>query len=45
VISTVNIQHLESLNDVVQAITGVPQRETVPDSVVRRPLNRSNWST
>jgi two-component system, OmpR family, sensor histidine kinase KdpD len=35
VITTVNIQHLESLNDVVQAITGVPQRETVPDSVVR----------
>ncbi|MFG1688958.1 DUF4118 domain-containing protein [Nonomuraea sp. NPDC049269] len=36
VISTVNIQHLESLNDVVQQITGVPQRETVPDEVVRR---------
>jgi two-component system sensor histidine kinase KdpD len=35
VISTVNIQHLESLNDVVEAITGVPQRETVPDAVVR----------
>jgi len=35
VISTVNIQHLESLNDVVQHITGVPQRETVPDTVVR----------
>ncbi|MCW2492660.1 MAG: sensor histidine kinase KdpD [Frankiales bacterium] len=35
VISTVNVQHLESLNDVVQAITGVPQAETVPDSVVR----------
>jgi len=35
VISTVNIQHLESLNDVVEAITGVQQRETVPDSVVR----------
>ena len=35
VISTVNIQHLESLNDVVHRITGVPQRETVPDSVVR----------
>ena len=33
VISTVNVQHLESLNDVVEAITGVPQRETVPDSV------------
>ena len=35
VLSTVNIQHLESLNDVVEQITGVPQRETVPDSVVR----------
>lgn len=35
VISTVNIQHLESVNDVVEKITGVPQRETVPDSVVR----------
>jgi two-component system sensor histidine kinase KdpD len=36
VTTTVNIQHLESLNDVVQKITGVPQRETVPDEVVRR---------
>ncbi|MFI0450263.1 ATP-binding protein [Actinomadura sp. 6N118] len=36
VISTVNIQHLESLNDVVEQITGVPQRETVPDEMVRR---------
>ena len=35
VITTVNVQHLESLNDVVQKITGVPQRETVPDAVVR----------
>ena len=35
VISTVNIQHLESLNDVVTRITGVTQRETVPDSFVR----------
>jgi two-component system sensor histidine kinase KdpD len=35
VISTVNIQHLESLNDVVERITGIVQRETVPDSVVR----------
>jgi two-component system sensor histidine kinase KdpD len=35
VITTVNIQHLESLNDVVVKITGVPQRETVPDAVVR----------
>ncbi|MFD9128887.1 ATP-binding protein [Kitasatospora sp. NPDC059571] len=36
VITTVNIQHLESLNDVVRKITGIPQRETVPDEVVRR---------
>ncbi|MGW4796897.1 DUF4118 domain-containing protein [Nonomuraea sp. NPDC004297] len=36
VITTLNIQHLESLNDVVEQITGVPQRETVPDEVVRR---------
>ena len=35
VISTVNIQHLESLNDVVEQITGVVQQETVPDSIVR----------
>jgi two-component system sensor histidine kinase KdpD len=35
VISTLNIQHLESLNDVVESITGVHQRETVPDTVVR----------
>ncbi|MGW0971129.1 ATP-binding protein [Streptomyces sp. NPDC002516] len=36
VVSTVNIQHLESLGDVVEAITGVRQRETLPDEVVRR---------
>jgi two-component system sensor histidine kinase KdpD len=35
VITTVNVQHLESLSDVVERITGVPQRETVPDEVVR----------
>src|SRR6478735_9139666 len=35
VITTVNIQHLESVNDVVEKITGVAQRETVPDAVVR----------
>ena len=36
VISTLNIQHLESLNDVVFRITGVQQGETVPDAIVRR---------
>ena len=35
VISTVNIQHLESVNDVVEEITGIQQLETVPDEVVR----------
>ncbi len=35
VISTLNIQHLVSVNDVVERITGVPQRETVPDAIVR----------
>lgn len=35
VVSTVNVQHLESLNDVVEQITGIVQRETVPDWVVR----------
>ncbi|NDU75204.1 DUF4118 domain-containing protein [Actinomadura sp. DSM 109109] len=36
VVSTLNIQHLESLSDVVESITGVRQTETVPDAVVRR---------
>jgi len=36
VVTTVNIQHLESINDIVQQITGVPQKETVPDEIARR---------
>ncbi len=36
VLTTVNVQHLESVNDVVERITGVRQEETVPDEVVRR---------
>ncbi|GAB3306330.1 DUF4118 domain-containing protein [Epidermidibacterium keratini] len=36
VITTLNVQHLESLGDVVTTITGTRQRETVPDAVVRR---------
>jgi two-component system, OmpR family, sensor histidine kinase KdpD len=35
VISTLNIQHLASVTDVVESITGVVQREIVPDDVVR----------
>jgi two-component system sensor histidine kinase KdpD len=35
VITTVNVQHLESVNDVVEGITGVKQQETLPDEVVR----------
>ncbi|MBV9291067.1 MAG: histidine kinase, partial [Frankiales bacterium] len=34
VLSTVNVQHLESVNDVVEKITGIRQRETLPDVVV-----------
>ena len=36
VYTTVNIQHLESLNDVVAQITGVRVRETVPDGILER---------
>ena len=35
VITTVNVQHLESLNDVVTQITGIEQQEKVPDEIVR----------
>lgn len=35
VYSTLNIQHLASLNDVIERITGVAVRETVPDSVLQ----------
>jgi len=36
VYTTLNVQHVESLNDVVASITGVVVRETVPDSIVDR---------
>jgi len=36
VYTTLNVQHVESLNDVVAKITGVVVRETVPDSVLER---------
>jgi two-component system sensor histidine kinase KdpD len=35
VLSTMNVQHIESLNDTIRDITGVTVRETVPDRVVR----------
>lgn len=34
VYTTVNVQHLESLNDIVTQITGIRVRETVPDSIL-----------
>ncbi|HEX5949606.1 MAG TPA: universal stress protein, partial [Actinomycetota bacterium] len=34
VITTINVQHLESLNDVIAEVTGIRQRETVPDWVL-----------
>jgi len=36
VYSTLNVQHLESLNDVVERITGIAVRETLPDSVLHK---------
>jgi two-component system sensor histidine kinase KdpD len=36
VYTTVNIQHIESLNDIVSQITGVIVRETVPDHIIER---------
>src|SRR6187399_2204869 len=36
VFSTMNVQHVESLNDVIAKITGVVVRETVPDTVIER---------
>lgn len=36
VISAVNIQHIESLNDIVEDLTGVTIRETVPDAIIAR---------
>lgn len=35
VITTVNVQHLESLNDAVEQITGIRVRETVPDHILQ----------
>jgi len=34
VVSTLNVQHLESLNDTVKQITGIQVRETVPDNIL-----------
>ena len=34
VVSTLNIQHLESLNDTIESITGIKVRETIPDSIL-----------
>lgn len=36
VYTTINVQHIESLNDVVAQITGAPVKETVPDSIIER---------
>lgn len=36
VVSTLNIQHLESLNDVIRQITGITVRETIPDKIIEK---------
>lgn len=43
VFTTVNVQHLESLNDVVSGVTGIQVRETVPDPF-SMPLTMWCWS-
>ena len=34
--TTMNVQHIESLNDQIWRITGIQVRETVPDGIVRQ---------
>ena len=41
VLSTLNVQHLESLNDQIAELSGVRVRETIPDAVARRAPTRS----
>jgi two-component system, OmpR family, sensor histidine kinase KdpD len=36
VVTTLNVQHLESLNDLIKQITGITVRETIPDSIVEK---------
>ena len=36
VYSTLNVQHIESLNDIVARITGITVRETIPDGIVQK---------
>lgn len=36
VLTTLNIQHMESLNDIVRQVTGIVVRETIPDFVVQK---------
>ncbi|MFN8580125.1 MAG: histidine kinase [Gemmatimonadaceae bacterium] len=45
VISAVNVQHIESLNDVVERALGVTVRETVPDWVVAHADQVLNWTS
>ncbi len=42
VYSTLNVQHIESLNDIVARITGVTVRETLPDNIMQKAGSRSN---
>lgn len=44
VFTTVNVQHLESLNDVVSGVTGIQVRETVPDPFSMPPTTWCWWT-
>jgi two-component system sensor histidine kinase KdpD len=43
--SALNVQHLESLNDTVGAITGIRVHETVPDTVLDEPTKSFWWTS
>ena len=46
VLSTVNVQHLESLNDQVAQLTGARVRETIPDEVLSEaPTSSCSWTS
>ena len=45
VISTLNVQHLESLYGTVERVTGIKVRERIPDHVVGKPTSSSTWTS
>ena len=42
--TTLNVQHLESVADAVATITGAPVNERLPDDVLEAPTRSSSWT-